>query len=83
MPGLVPGIPIRIAPRFSHWDGRDKPGHDVMGAILPILWTGPARAEGKGIHGSELRPLSPPHKGGGEPAPRCLCKEQQIPADPC
>jgi hypothetical protein len=27
--GLVPVIPIREAPRFSHRDGRDKPGHDV------------------------------------------------------
>ncbi|HZB63043.1 MAG TPA: hypothetical protein VE423_10275, partial [Microvirga sp.] len=31
MPGLVPGIPILRAQRFSHRDGRDKPGHDGGG----------------------------------------------------
>jgi hypothetical protein len=30
MPGLVPGIPILRALRFSDRDGRDKPGHDVV-----------------------------------------------------
>src|SRR3954452_17681506 len=30
MPGLVPGIPIRVARRYSkNRDGRDKPGHDA------------------------------------------------------
>ena len=28
--GLVPVIPIRMAPRFSDRDGRDKPGHDEV-----------------------------------------------------
>jgi hypothetical protein len=26
--GLVPVISFREALRSSHWDGRDKPGHD-------------------------------------------------------
>jgi hypothetical protein len=35
MPGLVPGIHVFL--QGEGVDGRDKPGHDVMGAILPIL----------------------------------------------
>jgi len=29
--GLVPVIPIREAWRSSHRDGRDRPGHDILG----------------------------------------------------
>ena len=28
MPGLVPGIPLRLARCVPNRDGRDKPGHD-------------------------------------------------------
>ena len=31
--GLVPVIPIREAPSLSNRDGRDEPGHDVVGVI--------------------------------------------------
>jgi hypothetical protein len=31
MPGLVPGIPMELAPSFhDDRDGRDKPGHDAL-----------------------------------------------------
>src|SRR5215510_8700311 len=34
MPGLVPGIPLRMArPCRTKRDGRDKPGHDKMERI--------------------------------------------------
>ena len=32
MPGLVPGIHVLFCCTLKDVDGRDKPGHDVMGS---------------------------------------------------
>jgi hypothetical protein len=36
MAGLVPAISAREAPSLTDRDGRDKPGHDEVGAALAI-----------------------------------------------
>ncbi len=45
MPGTRPGIPIGRALRFSHRDGRDRPGHDVVESESVIPGE---RSEGRG-----------------------------------
>ncbi len=35
MPGLVPGI--HVLPQVEGVDGRDKPGHDVVGLTLSVI----------------------------------------------
>jgi hypothetical protein len=37
IPGLVLGISISKALRFSHRDGRDRPGHDVRGIRCGLI----------------------------------------------
>jgi hypothetical protein len=71
--GLVPVIPIRMALRFSKRDGRDKPGHDVVGltpaVILPIPRTGESEAR-EGDRPSNRASSKKPLVRGGRPIRR-------------
>ncbi|MDA9527942.1 hypothetical protein ACM42_05775 [Bradyrhizobium sp. CCBAU 25338] len=41
MPGLVPGIHV-LRSAWQGVDGRDKPGHDGVEALVPAIWGCPA-----------------------------------------
>ncbi len=61
--GLVPVIPIRMARRFSYRDGRDKPGHDVVGPTPAVIPGEPKAREGDRLQ--NRAPSSPCGEGWG------------------
>ncbi len=65
--GLVPVIPIRMARRFSYRDGRDKPGHDVVGPTPAVIPGEPKAREGDRVQdrARSSLPLAGRDKGWG------------------